>query len=748
MKSVKPFFLLLILGWCGSVHAQPREYSRFYNSNRDQHPVISDIVSAINQDSLAAFMQMMVDMGTRFMYAENRREVASTIAEKFMSFGCNPVELDSFRMEGETVPEDSVWQYNVVATLTGTSAPGEIYIISAHHDDYVNPDPHMPAPGADDNASSCAVELEIARVLQEKGFQPASTIRFVTYAAEELVGYKKYSGSIYYANQMFARGEDLRLDICNDMVAYTPDSSYSVWGVDLQDKTSAWAGDLMQASASLYASLNIHSGSSPSPDAYQFHDLGFPVTGFEEYGLTPNYHTVNDSVSNCIMPFCLEVARANCAILLNEQLTPIPKSPYCLSDTASVTVCWKPTENASVQGYKIFRSTNPDSAFSFLGYAVHGDSSFTDTTADAGILYYYSVVSFDTLSYESIRTNLVRGAIFPKDRDLLVVKDTRGGFNNPPDSIVNAFYQQIFKDLIYDYSDASVSDSLNLSTLGRYQRILWLSNSHSDEPNSSFRRNAEDITTYLRNEGQLLVAGFSPTFMIAGNKTANKTFSPADTLCLWFKIREVQRRPNAALNGAWPCQQDYDSLRIDPDKAMTELPGHVVNVECIFPAPEASVIYRFNSAYDTTTVFGKMKGKPVGIEYLGDDFKVILLSVPLYYLDSLDAKSLVEVVVNKKFKPQVGLEEIPGVIDGSLVVHVYPNPVQDQATLLFTIPERSPVWLSVFGVRGEEMITLSKGLMGPGFQTISLDLTRFPAGIYIGRLSAGNRFGAVRMIKE
>jgi hypothetical protein len=196
-----------------------------------QNPKITEILDAISRDSIASVMQSMVNQGTRFMYAENRRGVASWIAGKFKSYGYNDVVLDSFKIIGETVPEDSIWQYNVIATVTGASAPGEIYIISAHHDDYAEPDPHvLPVPGADDNASGCAVVMEIARVLKAKDFHPASTIRFVTYAAEELTGYINYSGSIYYAGRVAANNDDIRLVINNDMVAFTKDSTNSILG--------------------------------------------------------------------------------------------------------------------------------------------------------------------------------------------------------------------------------------------------------------------------------------------------------------------------------------------------------------------------------------------------------------------------------------------------------------------------------------------------------------------------------------
>jgi len=48
---------------------------------------------------------------------------------------------------------------------------------------------------------------------------------------------------------------------------------------------------------------------------------------------------------------------------------------------------------------------------------------------------------------------------------------------------------------------------------------------------------------------------------------------------------------------------------------------------------------------------------PVGIEYLGDDYKMVLLSFPLYYMKIDEAKSLVNTVVHDKFGETVGINE-------------------------------------------------------------------------------------------
>jgi Zn-dependent M28 family amino/carboxypeptidase len=746
MKTRILILVIIIASISQLTKAQPQKEAVQRMSPGGQHPVISDIISSIDQDSLAAIMQSMVDMGTRYMYAENRREVASMIAGKFRNWGYADVVLDSFKVRLLDIPGDSVWQYNVVATLEGTSAPGEIYIISGHHDDYSETsDPYVAAPGADDNASGCAVAMEIARVIKLKEFQPASTIRFVTYAAEEMTGYLMYSGSIYYAEKVKANHEDLRLDINNDMVAYTADTIYTIMGSDVRNKQSSWAGDLMVASSEIYSTLNVIKGSYPTSDATWFSDLGYPVTGYQEYPMTPTYHTIDDSVSNCIMGLCKDVAKANCAILLNEQLTPVPQNPYTVSGKKSIIVGWKPTANENVSGYRIYRSNNPDSSFTLIGEAETGDTAYSDTTAEPGTRYYYYAATFDNLDYESIRTNVVSGAVGSKERELLVVRDSKGGYNNPADTSVTAFYQQIFRDLPFDYSDATVEDSLNISILGKYKRIMWLSNAYSDQKNSSFRRNAEDICTYIRSGGQLFISSFQPSFLIKGNAGFNVTFNTDDTITRDYKIERVERTALAALNAAAPLVKDYDTIHIDPAKCLPQLNGHVMNVECLFPSADARAIYSFSSGYDSSTTQGSMIGKPVGLEYTGDDHKVIIISVPLYYMDSLEAKKLVELIY-EKFTSHVGTDPILNPGQEGISIHVFPNPGHDRVTVNYQTAVSSYVIIELVSPSGQRVFIRNEGRRDKGSYSLQLPVSQLSPGVYILNLRTAKDHVSVKMM--
>src|SRR5262249_33031447 len=80
------------------------------------------------------------------------------------------------------------WQQpSVIAEIPGTGQYKDEIVVIGAHEDSINIDPGKTrAPGADDDASGVAALLEIHRTLLANGYQPARTIHFITYAAEEV----------------------------------------------------------------------------------------------------------------------------------------------------------------------------------------------------------------------------------------------------------------------------------------------------------------------------------------------------------------------------------------------------------------------------------------------------------------------------------------------------------------------------------------------------------------------------------
>lgn len=79
-------------------------------------------------------------------------------------------------------------QPSVILTWQGTELADEVLVLGGHGDSIAGwfPNNNVLAPGADDNASGIATITEVIRVLTNQGFTPSRTIKFISYAAEEV----------------------------------------------------------------------------------------------------------------------------------------------------------------------------------------------------------------------------------------------------------------------------------------------------------------------------------------------------------------------------------------------------------------------------------------------------------------------------------------------------------------------------------------------------------------------------------
>jgi Zn-dependent M28 family amino/carboxypeptidase len=110
---------------------------------------------------------------------------------------------------------------NVIAKITGSTAPDEYVIYTAHWDHFGIGKPDAKGDsiynGALDNASGTASLLEIARAFKQSGVKPARTIVFLSVTAEE----QGLLGSAYYAQHPVYPAEntvaDLNIDVINNL---------------------------------------------------------------------------------------------------------------------------------------------------------------------------------------------------------------------------------------------------------------------------------------------------------------------------------------------------------------------------------------------------------------------------------------------------------------------------------------------------------------------------------------------------
>jgi hypothetical protein len=697
------------------------------------NPAIADMVAAINEDSLTSTLVALQGWGSRFLMKDNNREIANALVDKFISYGYTDVKLDSFYLAlNWGAYSDSAWQYNVVCTLRGASAQDELYIVGGHWDSYCQPDPFTFAPGVDDNGTAVAATLEIARVMKLYNYQPEATIRFTLYAAEELGLF----GSRYDAAHARMSGTDVRYMLNMDMVSNNPDNLqqvkiYQYYGME-------WAGKVAAAATEQYTELSVvvpQNLIATGSDSFPFWLEGFPSAYFEEIVFSPNWHLPSDILGNCNIPYLKKVTGGALATLAGQQLLPYPQNLEAHSANDRITLNWLPTRNSFVAGVNVYRSDISGSGYQKINSSPVTDSLYHDVPQWLNKPYYYVITTVNDSLQESAFSNEVTGARFNFCDTLLVIANTRGSMATP-DS-VRTFYDAILDTIPYRWLDLNADNRIDITQFSRYRNIFWMSNNTDFEPfdNGIYF----GMMAFLENRGNLLFTGFYP---------AKQWISPGITYPLaipegvfyreLFKVDSIDRKVTGMLNAAKSSAPGYDTLHIDPRKQLDKnFPGQIYNIEIEEPADEANVIYRFGTKYDSTTSYGKMKNRPVGLEYMGIDHQSILLSFPLWYVDTADARKFLKYVVTQKFGYKTGMASVPAGDNFSL--KVYPNPARDGFQISFTNREPGQVRIQLVSVMGQPVATLVDVSLSQGTHLYHFDTGALSPGVYQVVLKHGKR---------
>ena len=245
---------------------------------------------------------------------------------------------DQFDSMGLSVNVQGAYN-NIVAELTGTTTPENIYIVGAHYDTYGAGE----RPGGDDNASGTAGVLELADTFSQYTF--GSTIRFIGFNAEEdwMLG-----SSDYVNNSVLANNENIIGMINLDMILRPQWDDDPCEPADLDVTTNnsaeglAWANIFIQAAGDYVPSLIIDSGGIntnnwTASDQGPFISAGFPAFMASENiaaeiwgGSNAYYHSAedaSDALANDLLSisgvtydyaFAVDVLRASAATLAIE----------------------------------------------------------------------------------------------------------------------------------------------------------------------------------------------------------------------------------------------------------------------------------------------------------------------------------------------------------------------------------------------------------------------------------------------
>ncbi len=211
--TTRSFIIILLLALFG-VYSFLLYCSTFPGSSYTQSPPNLTKAETHTQDNLTRHVSTLASsIGARNdEHPKAYKKSATYILKELKGMGYSPVE-HPLKTAGGTWPIIEV-------TLTGQSRATDIVLFAAHYDSC-----HT-TPGADDNASGVAAQLELARLLHKT--TPEHTIRLVFVPNEEPPHFKtKDMGSYAYAKLARARKDDIKIMYSLEMLGYFTDEEDS-----------------------------------------------------------------------------------------------------------------------------------------------------------------------------------------------------------------------------------------------------------------------------------------------------------------------------------------------------------------------------------------------------------------------------------------------------------------------------------------------------------------------------------------
>ena len=262
------------------------------------------------------------------------RKAADYIAKQFKRIGLKPVggsrsyfQEFQFHPYHPVKPWEMMTSRNVLGYIEGADPQlrNEVVVIGAHYDGQGRTgqaDPtREPATDSDqiwnsanDNATSIAAILEIARAIKAQRLQPKRSILFIAFGAEE----HGMDGSIYYVTHpAFDLNRHVAM-INLEKLGRSPEKPLSINGAA---SSPAWAKILSAANEQTKAKISINPYAFPDSDHYPFGASKIPaVLLYVSTGV--DGHKASDSADKIDFARNAEAARLALAILLETANQP------------------------------------------------------------------------------------------------------------------------------------------------------------------------------------------------------------------------------------------------------------------------------------------------------------------------------------------------------------------------------------------------------------------------------------------
>lgn len=567
-----------------------------------------------------------------------------------------------------------------------------------------------------------------------------------------------------------------RLTAVNAFSESSPGDSVSVWIMSLPLEpydlhTVAWADTnvtlgwtVREASTgqgcNVYRATVLGIYNSPPINGAFIPDTADDVITYSDTGLTAGqtyYYAVTQVIDEGESFLSNEVA-----FLAGRPQTPALK---VTSRRESITLHMSVTDPDAV-GFRIHRREF-DGPLVVLDSLVT-ESSYVDVSAQGHVDYGYAATVINTRDLESYYCNEESGCLMVFDGGVALVDLTffadAGSHIQYRDS-VNAFYQRALAGYEYTYIDDSYYGNVTLFELSSHPAAII----HSESARYFFRRLAPAtdsfnvLQQYLEAGGSLLIEG-RQLIPMSGPDGGTAVYMPGDFLYDYVGIDSAFTKPDAeymhpfvgfigadrvAPVEAYPPAVTVDTALINSLYSDFAGAGVLPNVDYYIPRDESEILYTYLASDDTSF----LHGKPVALRHLTDDYGVVWIGFPLYFIDEDIATqilhaALAEFSITTDVTPGPGGPPIPAVF----ALHQnYPNPFNPTTVVAYTVARRCHVTIRIFNILGQEVRTLVDTPQEAGQYRVTWNGTdqagkAVASGVYLYRIVAGDFAASRKMV--
>lgn len=253
---------------------------------------VEESITLVDQKNIKSTVDQLAEIETRHFNTPTGIGVADMIARLYTAHAGNRDDIEITTFEHSSLPQPSL-----IVRIIGTEFPDELVLLGSHIDSINSQEgSQRRAPGADDNASGTATNLEIFRVLMDRNFRPKRTVEIHGYAAEE-IGLR---GSQDIATKYAANGKNVIAMVQYDMNLYSDTGKDKIWFVS-NNTSSALNKSLINLLTSYlkveYGTAVLSGGNS---DHYSWsrrgYNAAFPFENPRAYNR--HIHTRHDTVEN------------------------------------------------------------------------------------------------------------------------------------------------------------------------------------------------------------------------------------------------------------------------------------------------------------------------------------------------------------------------------------------------------------------------------------------------------------------